>query len=82
MCAKFRKLPDVSKDTEMEWSLFRSAIISSAAAGNEKKAPWWNQDVKKGYPCKERCIQDLVTEQVCIRFVTPVFRGPKNSKLS
>ena len=31
MSAKFRELPDVSEDIEMEWSLFRSAIISSAA---------------------------------------------------
>ena len=28
MSAKFRELPDVSEDIEMEWSLFRSAIIS------------------------------------------------------
>ena len=46
---KFRQLPDVSRDIEKEWLLFKSAIISSAAerlrvAGNsEKKTPWWNQ---------------------------------------
>ena len=55
---KFRELPNVSEDVEMEWSLFRSAIISSAvecsgekqlrmAAGIKKRTPWWNQDVKE-----------------------------------
>ena len=29
--SKFRQLPDVSKDIEKEWLLFRSAIISSDA---------------------------------------------------
>ena len=29
--SKFRQLPDVSEDIEMEWLLLRSAIISSAA---------------------------------------------------
>ena len=55
--SKFTVLPDVSEDIEKEWSLFKSAIISSAveccgqkrlrvAAGSEKRTPWWNQDVK------------------------------------
>ena len=42
----------------MEWSLFQTAMISSAvesyeqnslrmAAGSEKRTPWWNQVVKE-----------------------------------
>ena len=53
MASKFRQLPDVSEDIEVEWSLFRTAIVSSAvescgqkrlrmAAGSEKRTPWWN----------------------------------------
>ena len=48
----------------MEWSLFRTAMISSAvkscerkrfqmAAGSEKRTPWWNQDVKETIPTKK-----------------------------
>ena len=59
----FRELPNVSEDVEMEWSLFRSAIISSAveccdekrlrvAADSEKRTPWWNQDVKEAIRAK------------------------------
>jgi len=59
MTAKFRQLPDESEDIEMEWSMFRSAIIASAveycggqkwlrvAGDSEKRIPWWNQDVKE-----------------------------------
>ena len=53
---KFRQLSDVSDDIEKEWLLFRSAMTSSAvescgqkrlkvAGDNEKRTPWWNQEV-------------------------------------
>ena len=56
MAAKFQQLPVVSEDIEMECSLFRTAMISSAvescgqkqlrmARGSEKRTPWWNKDV-------------------------------------
>ena len=62
--SKFRQLPDVSKDIEKEWLLFRSAIISSAAescgrkrlrvAGDsEKRTPWWNQKFKEAIRAKK-----------------------------
>ena len=58
----------------MEWSLFRTAIISSAvescgrkrlrmAAGSEKTTPWWNQDVREAIPAKKRCVSDLIAKQ-------------------
>ena len=58
IAAKFQQLPEVSEDIEMECSLFRTPMISSAVescgrkrlrvtASNEKKTPWWSQDVKK-----------------------------------
>ena len=56
--SKFRQLLDASEDTEKEWLLFRSPIISSAAencwrkqlrvaSDSEKRTPWWNQVVKE-----------------------------------
>ena len=62
--SKFRQLPDASDDMEKEWSLFRSAIISSAAesygrkrlrvAGDsEKRTPWWNQKGKEAIQAKK-----------------------------
>ena len=58
MAAKFQHLPEVSKDTEMKWLLFQTAMISSAfescgrkqrriTMGSEKRTPWWNQDVNE-----------------------------------
>ena len=52
-----RELPDFTKDVETEWDLFKSAVITSAAAicsckhvggqtGSEKRTTWWNQEVK------------------------------------
>jgi len=77
MIAKFRQLPDESERIKMEWLLFRSKIIASAveccgqkwlrvAGDSEKRTSWWNQDVKRSYSSKERCIQGLVAEQVII----------------
>ena len=88
---KFRELPNVSDDVEIEWSLFRSAIILSAVeccgekrfrvpADSEKRTPWWNQDVKETISAKKDAYKD--EEQVCIRFAISVFRGAKSSKLS
>ena len=58
MAAKFQQIPEVSEDIKMKWSLFRTAIISSAVKscgrkrcritrGSGKRTPWWNQDVKE-----------------------------------
>ena len=51
MAAKFQQLPKGFEAIEMEWSLFQTAMISSAfescerkrfrmARGSEKKTPW------------------------------------------
>ena len=55
----------------MEWSLFRSAIISSTAeccgpkrlrlvASSEKRTPWWNQDVKEAVRAKKDAYKVLL----------------------
>ena len=75
MSSKFRQLPDVSEDVEMEWSLFKSAIISSAAeccgqkrlrvaAGSEKRTPWWNQDVKEAIRAKKDAFKALLQNRL------------------
>ena len=62
--SKFRQLPDASEDIEMEWLLFISAIISSAAEScgrkrlrvaddSEKITPWWNLEVTEAIPAKK-----------------------------
>ena len=54
----------------MEWSLFRTAMISSAvescghkrfrlAVGNEVRTPWWNQDVKEAIRAKKDAFKVL-----------------------
>ena len=64
MSSKFRQLPDVSEDIELEWTLFRTAVISSAAeccgrkrlrktGESEKRTPWWNDDVKQAIRMKK-----------------------------
>jgi len=64
MTAKSRQLPNESEDIEMEWLLFRSAIIASAveccgkkqlrvAGDSEKSTPWWNQNVKEAIRAKK-----------------------------
>ena len=71
MSSKFRQLPDVSEDIEMEWSLFKSAITASAvescgrkrlrvAADSEKRTPWWNQDVKEAIRAKKDAFKALL----------------------
>ena len=56
--SKYDELPEVSEDVEMEWTLFKTAIIASAAeccgrkwlvvaTVSEKRTSWWNQDVKE-----------------------------------
>ena len=55
----------------MEWPLFRSAIISSAAvccgrkrlrlaSSSEKRTPWWNQDVKEAIRAKKGAYKALL----------------------
>ena len=69
--ATFQQLSEVSEDIEMEWSLFRTAIISSAvescgrkrlrmAGGSEKRTPWWNQDVKETIQAKNDAFKALL----------------------
>ena len=64
MAAKFQQLPEIYENIEMEWLLFRTAIISSAvescerkrlrmAAVSEKRTLWWNQDVKEATRAKK-----------------------------
>ena len=55
----------------MEWSLFRTAMISSAvescgqawlrmAVGSEKRTPWWNQVVKEASRAKKNAFKALL----------------------
>ena len=55
----------------MEWSLFRTAIISLAvkscgrkrlrmAGGSEEKTSWWNQDVKEAIRAKKDAFKALI----------------------
>ena len=71
MAAKFQQLLEVSKNIEMDWSLFRTAVISSEvescgrkrfrmAAGSEKRTPWWNQDVKEAIRAKKDTLKALL----------------------
>ena len=71
MAAKFEQLPEVSEDIEIEWLLFRTAMISSAvescgqkrlgmAAGREKRTPWWNQDIKEAIRAKKDAFKALL----------------------
>ena len=66
MVAKFQQLLEVSEDIQMEWSLFRTVMISLAvencgrkrlrmAAGSEKKY-LVEPRCQKSYPSKERYI--------------------------
>ena len=75
MASKFRQLPEVSEDIEVEWSLFQTAIVSSAvescgqkwlrmAAGSEKRTPWWNQDVKEAIRAKKDAFKALLQNRL------------------
>ena len=68
-----RQLPDASKGIEKEL-LFRSAIISSAAASwgrkllrvaadSEKRTPWWNQEVKEAIRAKKDAFKALLQDR-------------------
>ena len=69
MATKFRQLQEVSENIEMEWSLFRTAMISSAvescgrkrlrvAQGNENTC--WNQDIKEAIRAKKDVFKALL----------------------
>ena len=71
MAAKFQQLPQVSENIEIEWWLFRTAMILSAvescgrkwyrmAAGSEKGTSWWNQDVKEAIQAKKDAFKALL----------------------
>jgi len=71
MTAKFRLLTDESEVIDMEWSLFRSAIIALAveccgqkrlrvAGDSEKRIPWWSQNVKEAIRAKKDAFKALL----------------------
>ena len=71
MAAKFQQFPETSEGIKMEWSLFRTAMISSAvescgrkllrmASDSEKRVPWWNQDVKEAIQAKKDAFKALL----------------------
>ena len=71
MAVKFRQLFKDFEDIEMEWWLFRKAMISSAvgsceqkrlrmAVGNEKRTPWWNLDIKEAIRAKVNAFKALL----------------------
>ena len=54
----FREFPNYTEDVETKWDLFKSAVITSAAAscgykrvgsqmGSEKGTIWWKKKLKK-----------------------------------
>ena len=72
--SKFRQLPDVYEDIEMEWLLFRSAIILSAAGScgrkqlrvagySEKRTAWWKQEVKESIRAKKDTFRALLQDR-------------------
>ena len=71
MAAEFQQLSEVSEEIELEWLLFRTAMISSAvescgrkrhrmARGSEKRTPWWNQDLKEAIQAKKDAFKALL----------------------
>ena len=68
----FRKLPDYTEDVETKLDLFKSAVITSAAAscgckrvgsqmGSEKRIAWWNQEVKEAICTKKTAFRAWLT---------------------
>ena len=79
----FRELPGYTEDVETEWDLFKSAVITSAAAGcnckrvggqmgSEKRTAWWNQAVKEAIRAKKTALRAWLTnkssEQLRLRY--------------
>ena len=69
----FRELSDYTEYVKIEWNLFESAVIASAAAscrckraggqiGSENIIAWWNQAVKKAIRVKKTAFR--VNKQV------------------
>ena len=69
--SKVQHLSEVSEDIEMEWLLFRTAMILSAvescgrkrhrmAAVSEKRTVWWNQDDKEVIQAKKNAFKALL----------------------
>ena len=68
IATKFRQLPEISQDIELECLLFQTAMISSAVescgpkwliatAGSKKRTPWWNQEVKEAIRAKKDALR-------------------------
>ena len=79
----FREFLDYTEDVETEWDLFKSAVITSAAAscgwkrvggqmGSEKRTAWWNQEVKEAICAKKTVFRAWLTnksfEQLRLRY--------------
>ena len=70
----FRELSDFTKGIETEWDLFKSAVITSAAAScgckhvggqtsSEKRTAWWNQKVEKVIYAKKAAFRAWLTNK-------------------
>ena len=80
----FRELPDYTEDVATEWNLFKSAVITSAAAScgckrdggqmsSEKRTAWWNQEVKEAIRAKKTAFRAWLTNKSSeqLDFCTP-----------
>ena len=70
----FREFPDYTEDVETEWDLFKSAMITSAAAScgckrvggqmcSEKRTAWLNQEVKEAIYAKKTAFRAWLTNK-------------------
>ena len=70
----FRELPDYTKEVETEWDLFKSTIITSAAAncgckrgggqiGSEKRTARWNQEFEEAICAKKTAFRAWLTNK-------------------
>ena len=70
----FREPPDYTENVEIEWDLFESTVIISAAAscdckrvggqmGSEKKTVWWNQEFKEAICAKKTAFRAWLTNK-------------------
>ena len=70
----FRELPDYIEDIETEWDLFKSTVITSAAAscgckcvggqmGSEKRTAWWNKEIKEAIHAKKTAFRAWLTNK-------------------
>ena len=80
-----RELPDSTENIEIEWNLFKSAVITSAADScgckcvggqmdSEKRTGWWNKEVKEVIHAKKTAFRAWFTnkssEQLQLQYST------------